>query len=244
VNKFLLSASAVAALAITLSASSVFAQASRENKPATPAASAPAAGATAASSAPHKVALIDMAYVFKNYEKFNALREDLKAEVTNGEEQAKQKAEVIKNLQAKLKSFQENSPEFTKTEEQLARATADFEAFRRAAQRDFLKKESQIYHTVYMDVSDLVKRYAEHYNYTLVMRFSREELDTENAQKLIEGMNRQVVYFRTEDDITDVVTDVLNRNYKNAAKTPATPGSAAPRTSPATTVKPPGTTNR
>lgn len=238
-NKFLLSASAVA-LATFLAGFAAAQQ--NETKSPTGAATAPAA-----STLPHKVALIDMAYVFKNYKKFEVLREDLKLEVGQGEETAKAKAEEIKSLQAKMKAFQESSPEYTKAEEQLAKKSAEFEAFRRAAQRDFLKKESQIYHTVYMDVADMVSRYAKHYNYTLVMRFSREDLDTENAQKLIEGMNRQVVYYREEDDITDTVTDVLNRNFSSTAKTPATPPksptSGTPKTAPQTGARP-GSTNR
>lgn len=222
-NKFLLSASVVAALTLVgLYAANVSAQAT---KPATGAAAAPAA-----TNAPHKVALIDMAYVFKNYEKFNNLREDLKAEVAQGEESAKKMAEALKNLQAQMKTFQESSPEYTRAEQQLAKQSAEFEAFRRAAQRDFLKKESQIYHTVYMDTADMVAKYANHFNYTLVMRFNREELDTDNAQKLIEGMNRQVVFHRPEDDITDPVTDALNRQFKQQASGATKPATAAPRT--------------
>ena len=214
-NKILLSASAVAALALVgLYAANVSAQGSK------PAAAQP----SATSTAPHKVALIDMAHVFKTYEKFNNLREDLKVEVTQGEETAKAKAEVLKNLQAKMKSYQETSPEYSQTEQQLAKLSAEFETFRRAAQRDFLKKESQIYHTVYMDVADMVKKYAEFYKYTLVIRFSREDLDTDNAQKLIEGMNRQVVFYREEDDITDAVVDALNRQFGKQA----TGGAARP----------------
>lgn len=215
-NKFLLSASAVAVA--TILAGSAAAQEKSGTRPAT----SGAAATPATDTLPHRVALIDMAYVFKNYKKFEVLREDLKAEVTAGEEIAKAKAEEIRNLQAKMKTYTETSPEYSKAEGELAKKSAEFEAFRRAAQRDFLKKESQIYHTVYMDVSDLVAKYAKHYNYTLVMRFSREDLDTENAQKLIEGMNRQVVYYRDQDDITDEVTDVLNRQFGTAAA-PARP---------------------
>lgn len=210
----------------------------------------------AGSSQPHKIALIDMAYVFKNYEKFNVLREDLKKEVMASEELAKQKAEELKKLQQEMKTFQEGSPEFVAREKKFTTLAAEFETFRKATQREFIKKESQIYHTVYMDVADMVKRYAEHpqFNYTLVMRFNREELDTENAQKLIEGMNRQVVYYKEEDDITDAVTDALNRKFRStagtsqgASKAPATSGGSGARPAPPanTTANPrPGTSNR
>lgn len=212
-KKSVLSASAVALLSAVVSFSGLAYGQGTTAAPAAP-----------VSSAPHKIALIDMAHVFKHYEKFGRLREDLKAEIQVSEEEAKQKALALQELQQRMTRFAENSPEFTAAEQQLAKASAEFEAFRRAAQRDFLKKESQIYHTVYLDVTDAVAKYAKYYKYNLVLRFNREELDTENAQKLIEGMNRQVVHFEPENDITLSVTDFLNKKFNQTAG-----GSAPPR---------------
>lgn len=209
-KKIVLSASAVAMLAAVLLVTSTgFGQS--------------AAPAAPASTAPHKIALIDMAHVFKNYEKFTRLREDLKTEIQASEEEAKARAMKLQEMQQKMKTYTESSPEFTAAEQQLAKASAEFEAFRRAAQRDFLKKESQIYHTVYLDATDAVAKYAKYYKYNLVLRFNREELDTENAQKLIEGMNRQVVHFEPENDITLSVTDYLNKRYAQTASAPGAP---------------------
>lgn len=191
------------------------------------------AAAPAASTAQHKVGLIDMAYVFKNYKKFDELRADLKTEIEDGEAKMKAMVEQIQGIQAKMKAMVEGSEDFTKAEKQLAGTSAEAEAFRRSMQRDFLKKESQIYHTVYMEVSDAVKKYAEHFQYTLVIRFTREDLNTENPQELIQGMNRQVVYHRGEDDITLSVVEFLNRKYGPAATSAARPAAggaaAAPR---------------
>jgi Skp family chaperone for outer membrane proteins len=196
--------------------------------------SAMAQDAAAAPAAAHRVALIDMAYVFKSYKKFDMLREDLKAEIQQSEEQAKSMAMEIQNLQKEMKNFQEGSKDFAEREQKLAQASAEFETFRRGAQRDFLKKESQIYHQVYMEVADTVAKYANYHKYTLVIRFNREELDTDNAQKLIEGMNRQVVFHRPEDDITIAVTDYLNKKFNGNAR--SGDAAAAPRT--ATGAKP------
>lgn len=200
---------------------------------------APAGGGTAAANLPHKVALIDMAVVFKQYKKFESLRADLKEEIEQSEAKAKGMAENLQSLQAKMKTFREGSPEFGATEKELASLSAEFETFRRAAQRDFLKKESQIYHTVYLEVTDAVKKYAEYYKYTLVMRFSREDLDKDNPQALIQGMNRQVVYYHAEDDITDPVLKFLNQKFGG----PATPANAPAGTS-NTATRPGNTTNR
>ena len=59
------------------------------------------------------------------------------------------------------------------------------------------------------------------HKYTLVIRFNREELDTENPQNLLQGMNRQVVYHKPEDDITVSVLDYLNRKFTDATSPPA-----------------------
>lgn len=181
--------------------------------------------AAAQSNTPHKVGLIDMAHVFKNYKKFEALREDLKQEIGESEEKAKAMQGELQQMQVNMKTLQEGSKEYAKAEQEIVKKAAEFEAFRRTASRDFLKKESQIYLQVYNETSEAVKKYADFYKYTLVIRFTREDLDTENPQNLLQGMNRQVVYHRGEDDITVSVLDYLNRRY-----TPNGGGAAAPKT--------------
>ena len=103
-----------------------------------------AAPAAAASNVPHKVGLIDMAHVFKNYKKFEALREDLKVEISESENKAKEMQQEIATLQNTLKQLVEGSKEYAKSEQEIVKKAAEFESFRRTASRDFLKKESQI----------------------------------------------------------------------------------------------------
>ena len=183
-----------------------------------------ASGAAAATNIPHKVGLIDMAFVFKNYKKFESLREDLKVEIASSEEQAKEMQKEIVEYQQKLKELKEGGAEYTKLEQQAVKKAADFENFRRQMSREFLKKESQIYLQVYNEVSKMVERYATHFNYTLIIRFNREDLDTENPQALLQGMNRQVVYYRQNEDITTPVLESLNKKFA-----PANPeGGSAP----------------
>ncbi len=190
-----------------------------------------APAAAAASNAPHKVGLIDMAHVFKNYKKFEALREELKEEIGASEAKAKGMQEELGQMQKDMKGMLEGGPDYTKAEQSIVSKAAAFETFRRAASRDFLKKESQIYLLVYNETSAAVKKYADYHKYTLIIRFNREELDTENPQNLLQGMNRQVVYHHEEDDITPSVLEFLNRKFAPPAATTAP-------------VKPPRTTDR
>ena len=225
-KKLIQSASVVAILAGVMSlegtAWSQTAKPPREAKP-----------APAADAQPHRVGLIDMAHVFKNYRKFEYLREDLKAQIASSEQEAKQMAEDIKRLQVEMKELKEGSPEFGAKEKKLAELSAKFETFRRSTQREILKEESAIYHTIYMEVADAVKKYSKFYKYTLVLRFNREDLNPEDPQGLIQGMNRQVVFHHPEDDMTDSVLQHLNDRFDESqgkpAKKEANSGARAPK---------------
>lgn len=172
--------------------------------------------ASAADAAPHKVGLIDMAEVFKEYEKFKILRESLQAEIERSETTAKAKVEEMKKLQEQAQDggFKQDSPQFQELERQMITKKSELEAYRASQQRDFLRKESEIYKQVYLETQDMVKKYAEYFNYTLVMRFNRASVENaENPQEVIQSMNRQVVYHRSGDDITDAVLLQLNSQY-------------------------------
>ena len=167
---------------------------------------------------PHKIGLIDMAHIFKEYDKFKDLREELKAEISQSDARARQMAQQLKALQSELKMRKPGSPQYIELDRQLVKRATEFEAFRKVAQRDFLRKESQIYKRIYLEVSDTAKLYANWNKFTLIMRFTRESLETTaDPRKVIEGMNRQVVFFRPADDITEPVLKYLNEKYDNSA---------------------------
>lgn len=173
-----------------------------------------AAQAQNSPSQPHMIALIDMAEVFKKYKKFEAMRETLKTEITASEAEMKKEIETLQALQAKLQSLDEASPAYAATEKELASKASDLEAVRKVKQREFLRKESSIYKAIYMESTEAVSKYADYYKYTLVLRFNRTDItENDNAKDVINGMNKQVVYYRPEHDITDAVLKYLNDRY-------------------------------
>ena len=67
---------------------------------------------------------------------------------------------------------------------------------------------------IYADTTSMVKLYAEYAKFTVVMRFDRKDIDENTApNEAVQRMNKQVVYHRTEDDITDIVLSSLNKKY-------------------------------
>jgi Skp family chaperone for outer membrane proteins len=188
--------------------------------------------ATSPAAGPHQVGLIDMAQVFKEYEKFKTLSDGLRAEVEASDEEAKVKIEELQTIQAQLTSgtLTEGSAEFTALEQSLVSKSSELETFRKMKQRDFLRAEADIYKTVYLEVQDAVQKYARYYKYTLIMRFNRDKVeDAENPQEIIQSMNRPVVFHRAEDDLTDPILNFLNGEYRKTAGL-NTPAGTAPAT--------------
>ena len=178
------------------------------------------AQAPEASQPKRTVGLIDMAHLFKEYKKFGDLREQLRTDIKASDEQAKAMGEQLQALQRQLKdgTFKEGSAEYQQLEGKLISQSTQFEAFRKTQQRDFLRRESKIYKDVYMEVVEAVGQYASYYKYDVIIRFSRDSVDeTDNAQELIQNMNRQVVWHNNGIDITDAVLKYLNQRYTPVA---------------------------
>ena len=189
------------------------------------------AQAQQSAAAPHKVGLIDMAYIFKNYKKFEVLREDLKQEIQRTDQQAQQTAKGIQQKQQQLKELEEGSAAYRNLEQQIAKMDSDFQTFRKVAQRDFLRKESQIYKTVYLEVSDAVTQYAKYYKYSLILRYNREALDQDDVkpEQIMQRMSRLVVYQSDQHqiDITDSILNHLNKTYISSTGGQRTPNKTA-----------------
>lgn len=181
--------------------------------------------------AAHQVGLIDMAHVFKNYEKFKTSTAALQDQIKAADESAKKQIDAMKVVQEKMTQLQQGSPDYAALEGQLIGATTKLETFKKTSQLSFLRAEADIYKTVYLEVQTAVQQYAGVYKYTLIMRFNRNPVeDAENPQAIIQSMNRQVVYYRGEDDLTDPILNYLNAKYGESAGKTAAPAAAKPRT--------------
>ncbi len=170
-------------------------------------------GVASTTALPPKVGLIDMARVFKEYKKFEVIREKLKTEFEGTQKEAQAKAQQVQQLQAQMQTVTEGSPEYNQYEQKAVQLASELKAFGQMTQRDMFRKEAQLYKEIYLEVEDMVGKYAQFKKFTLVLRFNSEELDAEDPQKIISGMNRQVVFHRAEDDITDQIIKYLNDVY-------------------------------
>lgn len=172
----------------------------------------------AAAAAPHQIGLIDMAHIFKNYEKFKDQTTGLQKAAEDAEAQAQAMVERGKQGQEQIKNLQVGSPEYTRIESDLIKLKNELETFRQVEQQKIVRQQAEVYKTIYLEVQDLVNRYAAHYKYTLVIRFNRGDVaDAGNPQAILQNMNRQVVYYQPQDDITEPILKHLNDQYRKTA---------------------------
>lgn len=194
---------------------------------------APAMGqnqpAAAAPAAPVKIGLVDMARVFKEYNKFEDMRAALKAEMETALAEAKKIASDAEKVKEELKLLKVGSAEYIKRESDLAQLSSDFETKRKIANVTYQRKEAEIFQDIYVDAVGVIKLYAEHFKYSMVMRFNSAALDKNDQASVVNGLNKLVIYHRPQDDITDAVIDYLNRKY-----TPTNPAAPRAATKPAT----------
>ncbi len=183
-----------------------------------PAVEAPPADAAAAAP-PARIGLIDMAYVFKHYRKFGVLQEAIRTEFAEEDLKAKRMASEADLLANQLQKLPEGSDERAAIEQQLIKRKAEFESFRKTAQREILKQESQLYRTIYLEVSDAIRDHARAEGFRTILRFSREDIDaTSDPKEILQVLNRAVPYYDPEDDITDAIVEVLNENYDQESR--------------------------
>ncbi|WP_437229181.1 OmpH family outer membrane protein [Planctomicrobium sp. SH661] len=171
-----------------------------------------------AAPAPHQIGLIDMAHIFKNYDKFKDQTAGLQKLAEEAEAKAQAMMEEGKKGQEQLQTLTPGSPEFSQIEAKLIKLKTELETFRQVEQQKIVRQQADVYKTIYLEVQDVVNRYAEYYKYTLVIRFNRGDVaDAGNPQAIIQNMNRQVVYYKHQDDITDPILKHLNDQYKKTA---------------------------
>lgn len=177
-------------------------------------------------NANHQVGLIDMAYVFKNYEKFTALTEALQADISASATEMQAKAEAGRKIQEQMQAFEADSAEFGKLEGDLVSLQAEIQKLQLVKRREFMRKEADLYKDIYLEATDAVGRYARYYKYTLILRFDRSGVTSaEDPQKIAEGLNQQVLFHRNQDDLTDPILNYLNDSWRKLqeAKAPGNP---------------------
>jgi Skp family chaperone for outer membrane proteins len=181
------------------------------------------------SAIPHKIGLIDINYLFNHYEKFTMMREELKAEAEEAEKTMRSEVERLQSMQRQLKDFDSGSKEFLGKEREITELQVKLQSEQKLLQGQFLRKEAKIHQTVYQEVSDMVEKFCTSKKYTLILKFNREEMNGDDPREVQFVLQKQVVFSRPEDDITETVLKVMNNKYQGGSKSDVKEKPSPPR---------------
>ena len=189
-----------------------------------PAAAAPIAPAPAGTS----VAVIDIAYIFKNHVRFNRAMNDMKGDIEAFDAAIRTDQQNFQKKREQLSAFSPSGPDYKKAEEELAHMKSDVDIKVAVKRREFLEQEAKVYYGIYREIEDAVAVFAQRNRISLVLRFSGDEMKPDDRNSVLQGVNKPVVY-QYQLDITQLILNQLNAG----ATMPAGAGGVAPPAAPA-----------
>lgn len=173
------------------------------------------ANANIAPQAGGQIALLDISYIFKNHARFKAMMTDMQHDVDAAEASVKKDRDSLKKLAESLEQYRSGSPEYQQLEQELAKKQADLQVQVQLQKKNFLQQEAKIYHSVYVEIMDVVNAYASRSGLAMVMRFNGDPVSIDNPQDVLRDINKPIVWYPKDHDITPYILEQLNRNDLN-----------------------------
>lgn len=170
--------------------------------------------ASAQDSAPHRVAVVDVAYIFKNHPGIRAQVAKVEGELKAYDAELKLKREQLQNTAAKLKTLTPGSPDYAALEEQLASMDSKLRLDMARKRKELADAEAKIYFDNYQQIAAGVKFLANHYKINLVLRYNSEEMDKGVGESVIRGVMKNIVYHDASLDMTPGVMQYLDKVIK------------------------------
>jgi Skp family chaperone for outer membrane proteins len=177
---------------------------------------------TAPTALPHKVGLVDVGYIFSKYQKFADLKAEWTTDLKQREADLQRSVEALNSKRAQLKELEKGSAGYAELEKEILQTAFELEGAKKQNQLELVRLETKLYHDVYQEIADTVRLYAEGRRYTLILRYNREDGPTPTEpQQVMQSMQKLVVYYQPQDDITAEILRYLNSNYKPKTTRPA-----------------------
>jgi Skp family chaperone for outer membrane proteins len=168
---------------------------------AAPGAVAPAAVAPAAGPS---IVLLDVTAVFKDHPSYKQEMEALKKDMQEADAKVKQDTDALKKLKDRLSEFRPGTQDYRALEEDVTRREIEITARVRAAQKDFLQRESKIHYNIFVEIWQEVNKYCMANNVTMVLRHNSDQVDVEKPEDIARLLQQPVVYHRGVD-ITPII---------------------------------------
>jgi outer membrane protein len=183
--------------------------------------------------APATFGSVDMAAVFKGYDKVKVNSEEFKAAVLGKKNELMKFMSEAQQEQETLAKLTPGSIDYKKHEDRITQLKAQHEASREQYEREFTLREAEMLATLYKEIQSMVARVAQARGMTYIVRVSNDPVTGSNPNSAMMAIERTVVYADTRNDITSDVVFHLNREYKASGGTPPKPTTTGSTAAPA-----------
>jgi Skp family chaperone for outer membrane proteins len=175
-----------------------------------------ATGFAAAEEAGHRIAVVDVAHIFKNHSGINAQVKKVEADLKAYDGELQIKREELKQAAEQLKAFKVGSAEYAAQEERVASMESKLRLEMARKRKELADAEARIYFDNYQLIATGVKFLANHYKINIVLRYNSEEMSLEDGDSVIRGVMKNIVYHDAGLDMTKGVMQYLDETMKTA----------------------------
>jgi Skp family chaperone for outer membrane proteins len=163
------------------------------------------------------IALVDVSYIFKHHPRFKAQEEEIKADAERAQMEFKRVNDAIAKDAERLNEFRPGTPDYKAAEEDIVNRKMKLQGSVQLQKKEFMQRDAKIYYNVYTEIMQEVQYYCQANAISLVLDFNGDAINPDNPSEVARGLQRQVIYYNKDLDITPYV-------LKRLGAPPANPG--------------------
>jgi Skp family chaperone for outer membrane proteins len=163
-----------------------------------------------------RIAVVDIASIFKNDKRFRTKMEEMKIKVNAAQTELLEEQKTIDAQEQKPR------PEIESTfsqiaDEELVQMKSKMTEKIGKQKAEFMREEGVIYYDTMENIKREIQRCSEKYQINLVIRVNRDPVNPTDRSDILRGINAPIPYFDSSLDITEEVLAALNGKESDAA---------------------------
>ena len=156
-----------------------------------------------------RIAVVDIGRIFTTSKSFKNERAAQSTKNSEAEETGRQMIKEIQQLTQQWMGLDPGSEERKDLEIRIKRKQAEYTEYQKVTTRKLQREEAAIYVKYYQKVAPEIANYAQAHGIDLVIRHQTEPVNEDDPMKLVQSMNRMVIY-ENKLDITDDIIAVMS----------------------------------
>lgn len=169
-------------------------------------------------SSGHRIAVVDVAHIFKNHAGIKAQVAKVENELKTYDGVLTEKRDALRTEAEKLKTFNPGTPDYAQQEELVASMESKLRLEMARKRKELSDAEARIYFDNYQKITEAVSYLAEYYKINLVLRYNSEEMSLEQSESVVRGVMKNVVYHDPGLDMTQGVMQYLDKKIASAKR--------------------------